>query len=238
MTEDEQTPLFLYVAFTAAHSPLQPLPRHVAHCQHLKHGRRRDYCGMMVGLDEALQNLTSTMQQHLGENTILVVASDNGGSAYFGGMNTPLRGHKGTPFEGGVRVPAFIVDFSPDQKYLGAVPSAADVITKLTSDKPADTDAESEAEVETSADGETTATVIPHVEPVGLLPRPVANVSFSRVFPGMIHVSDWLPTLLSYANVPAHKFPARLDGFDFSDALRTADYAEAKSMANICAGEL
>ena len=218
------------MAFTAAHSPLQPLPRHVAHCQHLKHGRRRDYCGMIVGLDEALSNLTSTMQQHLGENTILVVASDNGGSAYFGGMNTPLRGHKGTPFEGGVRVPAFVVDYTRDQKYLGAVPTAAEVIAELTSEEV--------QAVETSPEGETVSVInAPRLESQALLPRPVENVSFSRVFPGMIHVSDWLPTLLSYANVPAHKFPAKLDGFDFSDALRSADYAEAKSMANICAGE-
>eukprot|EP01032_Pedospumella_encystans_P030986 gene30986-34971_t len=77
VTKKEQSPLFLYVAYTAAHSPLQPLPRHVARCTHLPHGRRRDYCGMVVGLDEGLHNLTQSMQQHLGENTLLVVASDN-----------------------------------------------------------------------------------------------------------------------------------------------------------------
>jgi arylsulfatase B len=79
------SPLFLYVAYTAAHSPLQPLPRHAAHCTHIPHTRRRDYCGMVVGLDEALCNLTATVESQLGNNTIMVVASDNGGSAYFGG---------------------------------------------------------------------------------------------------------------------------------------------------------
>jgi arylsulfatase A-like enzyme len=77
--------MFLYVAYTAAHSPLQPLPRHAAACTHLPHTRRRDYCGMVVGLDEALRNLTATIEAQLGSNTIMVVASDNGGSAYFGG---------------------------------------------------------------------------------------------------------------------------------------------------------
>jgi arylsulfatase A-like enzyme len=79
------SPLFLYVAYTAAHSPLQPLPRHLAHCMHIPHSRRRDFCGLMVGLDEALRNLTATVESQLGSNTIMVVASDNGGSAYFGG---------------------------------------------------------------------------------------------------------------------------------------------------------
>lgn len=77
--------MFMYVAYTAAHSPLQPLPRHAAHCQHISHSRRRDYCGLVVGLDEALRNLTASIITHLGDDTILVVASDNGGAAYFGG---------------------------------------------------------------------------------------------------------------------------------------------------------
>lgn len=77
--------MFLYVAYTAAHSPLQPLPRHAAACTHIPHARRRDYCGLVVGLDEALRNLTASIHTHLGDDTILVVASDNGGAAYFGG---------------------------------------------------------------------------------------------------------------------------------------------------------
>lgn len=78
------------MAYTAAHSPLQPLPRHVAACTHLSHTRRRDFCGMVVGLDEGLRNLTATVESVLGSNTIMVVASDNGGSAFFGGMLPPL----------------------------------------------------------------------------------------------------------------------------------------------------
>ena len=78
-------PMFLYIAYTAAHSPLQPLPRHAAHCTHIPHSRRRDFCGLVVGLDEALQNLTASVEQHLGTNTIMIVASDNGGAAFFGG---------------------------------------------------------------------------------------------------------------------------------------------------------
>ena len=77
--------MFLYVAYTAAHSPLQPLPRHAVKCQHISHHRRRDYCGMVVGLDEGLRNLTASIEEVLGENTIMVVASDNGGATYFGG---------------------------------------------------------------------------------------------------------------------------------------------------------
>eukprot|EP00602_Paraphysomonas_sp_CaronLab_P008113 CAMPEP_0185030054 /NCGR_PEP_ID=MMETSP1103-20130426/16788_1 /TAXON_ID=36769 /ORGANISM="Paraphysomonas bandaiensis, Strain Caron Lab Isolate" /LENGTH=625 /DNA_ID=CAMNT_0027565023 /DNA_START=171 /DNA_END=2048 /DNA_ORIENTATION=- len=112
-------PLFLYVAYTAAHSPLQPLPRHEPPCAHIPHLWRRQFCGMVRGLDEGIYNLTEAMKQHLGENTILYVLSDNGGSTWFGGSNTPYRGGKSTPLEGGVKVPAFLVDYTSDQRYLG-----------------------------------------------------------------------------------------------------------------------
>ena len=46
----------------------------------------------------------------LGKNTVLVFSSDNGGSAWFGGSSFPYRGSQGTPLEGGVRAPAFLLD--------------------------------------------------------------------------------------------------------------------------------
>jgi arylsulfatase I/J len=112
-------PMFLYVAFTAAHAPLQPLPEHVEKCSHIKHLWRRQFCGMVVGVDEGIKNITQTALAELGQDTILVFSSDNGGSTWFGGLNAPLRGGKSTPLEGGVRVPAFAVDFSEDGAYLG-----------------------------------------------------------------------------------------------------------------------
>ncbi|CAM9941795.1 unnamed protein product, partial [Choristocarpus tenellus] len=42
------------------------------------------------------------------ENSILVVASDNGACPLSGGTNYPLRGTKNMLFEGGSKVPAFV----------------------------------------------------------------------------------------------------------------------------------
>lgn len=42
------------------------------------------------------------------ENTLLIIASDNGGCPSRGGSNYPFRGFKHTLFEGGVRVPAVV----------------------------------------------------------------------------------------------------------------------------------
>ena len=35
-------------------------------------------------------------KDHLGDDTVLVVTSDNGGANWFGGLNEPLRGGKKT----------------------------------------------------------------------------------------------------------------------------------------------
>ena len=74
---------------------------------------------MVVGLDQAINEIVRNAAQILGEDTVIVVSSDNGGSVWFGGMNAPFRSGKVTPFEGGVRVPSFAVDLSKDQRYLG-----------------------------------------------------------------------------------------------------------------------
>ena len=87
-------PLFLYVAYTAAHSPLQPLERHLNQCLHITHLWRRQFCGMVVGVDEGMKNLTRTAIETLGKDTIFVVTSDNGGSPWWGGMSQPYRGGK------------------------------------------------------------------------------------------------------------------------------------------------
>ena len=71
-----------------------------------------------MGLDHGIEKVAEAAKTTLGPNTIIVVASDNGGSVWFGGLNQPLRSGKHTSFEGGVRVPAFAVDFSGG-KYLG-----------------------------------------------------------------------------------------------------------------------
>ena len=74
---------------------------------------------MVVGLDQAINEIVRNAAQILGEDIVIVVSSDNGGSVWFGGMNAPFRSGKVTPFEGGVRVPSFAVDLSKDQRYLG-----------------------------------------------------------------------------------------------------------------------
>jgi arylsulfatase A-like enzyme len=108
---DGTAPLFLYLAYTAAHAPLEPLEADLAACAQVPNELRRKFCGLMQGLDRSVGRVASTARQLFGDNVVFVFTSDNGGAPWFGGLNAPLRSGKTMPFEGGVRVPTFFADF-------------------------------------------------------------------------------------------------------------------------------
>eukprot|EP00004_Rigifila_ramosa_P008921 TRINITY_DN20393_c0_g1_i1.p1 TRINITY_DN20393_c0_g1~~TRINITY_DN20393_c0_g1_i1.p1 ORF type:complete len:622 (+),score=105.41 TRINITY_DN20393_c0_g1_i1:254-1867(+) len=108
--EKPTQPLFLYVAPIAPHSPLEPESHHLANCEHLKHTWRKKYCALMVGVDEMVGGLVQSLREaEMWEDTLFVFSSDNGGMPWAGGFNMPFRGTKISLFEGGVRVPAFVL---------------------------------------------------------------------------------------------------------------------------------
>lgn len=71
---------------------------------------RQTIAGMLSAVDEAIGQITAALvDAGLRENTLLIFSSDNGGPAPGKAtMNTPLRAGKGTIYEGGVRVCAFV----------------------------------------------------------------------------------------------------------------------------------
>lgn len=107
---DPKKPFFLYVPFTAPHSPMQAPKETIDKYESLpREGFRRVYAAMVDEMDQAIGRILMTLDEEgLTNDTIVVFFSDNGGSNIFGGVNTPLRGQKGQTFEGGIRVPAVI----------------------------------------------------------------------------------------------------------------------------------
>jgi len=62
-----------------------------------------------AAVDTTFDNLIAYLtEKGMYENSIIIVASDNGGCSNTMGSNYPLRGQKNTMFEGGVRVNAFV----------------------------------------------------------------------------------------------------------------------------------
>ena len=69
--------------------------------------RRRDYRAAVTCMDASIGKILDRLERAgILDDTIVIFFSDNGGSG--GADNTPLRGHKGQTWEGGVRVPCVV----------------------------------------------------------------------------------------------------------------------------------
>lgn len=121
-----ETPLFLYLAYQAVHDPFidfgiyeNGMPDSyieddiLSSIHHNITGRlRQEYAKSLYMLDKSVGELYDALvEKDVMDNTYIIFMSDNGGCFYGGGKNSPLRGSKGTLFEGGIKVDSFI--YSP-----------------------------------------------------------------------------------------------------------------------------
>lgn len=106
---DKSKPLFLYLPFQSVHSPVQVPDRFKNLYPHIQNPTRKEYCGMVSAMDEAIGKVVRALKANdLMNDTLIIFTPDNGGMPLTTGSNYPLRGAKSTVFEGGTRVSAFV----------------------------------------------------------------------------------------------------------------------------------
>lgn len=116
---DAATPLYLYLAFNAPHTPYQAPQEYIDRYKSIEEPTRRIYAGMIACLDDEIGRVVAALDKKgIRENTLILFHSDNGGTrnAMFAGVmadmskvkipcdNGPYREGKGMLFEGGTRV--------------------------------------------------------------------------------------------------------------------------------------
>lgn len=121
-SHDAATPLYLYLAFNAPHTPYQAPQEYLDRYASIEEPTRRTYAAMVSCLDDEIGRVVAALDKKgMRENTLIVFHSDNGGTknAMFAGVmadvskikipcdNGPYRDGKASLFEGGTRVCAF-----------------------------------------------------------------------------------------------------------------------------------
>ena len=110
MEKNKDRPFFLYLPHYAIHSGLQARASTLEKFKTKKPGAQHDnalYAACTFDLDASVGLLLKKLEElKLEQNTLLVFTSDNGATQ--SSSQEPLRGNKGSYFEGGVREP-FIV---------------------------------------------------------------------------------------------------------------------------------
>ena len=111
--EDQQKPFFLYLAYNAPHTPIQPPD---AWYQRVKAresnitDRRAKLVALIEHMDYGIGTVIEALQvSNQLEETLIIFTSDNGGQLNVGAHCGPFRGGKQDMYEGGIIVPACAV---------------------------------------------------------------------------------------------------------------------------------
>jgi arylsulfatase A-like enzyme len=110
--QNQQNLFFLYLAHHAVHTPIEAKPE-ITNRYSAKKGvgchQNATYAAMIESVDESVAQIVAALrQQRILDRTMIIFLSDNGGYGPATCM-VPLRGGKGMYYEGGIRIPMFVV---------------------------------------------------------------------------------------------------------------------------------
>lgn len=106
---EEPGPFFLYLAYNAPHTPIQPPADWLARVKDREPGmneKRASLVALIEHMDDGIGRVLAALGRNgQAENTLVLFTSDNGGQLSVGANNGPWRGGKQDMYEGGLRVP-------------------------------------------------------------------------------------------------------------------------------------
>ncbi|MHC4172372.1 MAG: sulfatase-like hydrolase/transferase [Planctomycetota bacterium] len=103
VTANKDRPFFVYLPHTMVHNPVHSSEKFRGKSANDGYGDAAEEIDWSTG-----EILTTLKKLDIDDRTLVVFTSDNGASNRFGGGNGPLRGHKGSTWEGGMREPCVI----------------------------------------------------------------------------------------------------------------------------------
>lgn len=111
--QGQSEPFFLYLAFNAPHTPIQPPEewfKKVRQRQPELSQQRAKLVALIEHMDDAIGQILRTVDElGMTRNTLVVFTSDNGGQLNVGANNGSWRDGKQSMYEGGLRVPGCVV---------------------------------------------------------------------------------------------------------------------------------
>ena len=104
----KKDPFFLYLAYNAPHTPVQPPQAWEDKVKKREPGiseRRAKLVALIEHLDDGIGRVLAALEKNgMMDNTLIIFASDNGGDLAPGANNGIYRSGKGSMYEGGIRV--------------------------------------------------------------------------------------------------------------------------------------
>ena len=103
MRENRDRPFFVYLPHTMPHNPVHASDEFRDSSANGRYGDSVEEIDWSAG-----QILAALKALDLDKNTLVIFTSDNGAAKRWGGGNGPLRGYKGSTWEGGMREPCIM----------------------------------------------------------------------------------------------------------------------------------
>jgi arylsulfatase A-like enzyme len=116
----DSDPFFVYTSYNAPHYPMHAPQEYMDRFDHLPWDKQI-MAAMIAGVDDGVGRIIQALEaEGIRDDTFIFFSSDNGPSRetrnwldgtkdpYYGGTTGGLKGHKGTLWDGGIRMPAIM----------------------------------------------------------------------------------------------------------------------------------